>query len=436
MNGRNTRQVQLCRRGAHHLGRAADAKSMTNHARPRRGCRRSLGNGLRHDHTVTCTVAGTPEGCTCPYSFWQPRSCPRKRVTVFGTLQEVLALRDHMRREASPAIYLPTFTPHAVAHATQPAATPAPQPVASTPTFGEWAQQVRDTVWLRHSASTRANRGRVYKLLVEPDLAHVDLHDVTAQFIEQWLADMTNRGVTLHMQRQAYDIVRTILKVWYEQAGQPNPAATVKRPICPPSQERRAKDCTLTAEQYQRVIAACTTAAEELLMRLATEASLRVGEICGLQRRDVDIAARTITIKRQGNRNTTKTGHARVITIVTKDLATCLARHLADMDAAGYTRGDHHILQGGHHPSPHTNRPYERQGPYRIMRRILTRVGLEEATRPHGLRATGAKLLIEAGASMELVSQHLGHATIRTTEDYYVGKISTGGMAGYGDAFG
>jgi len=36
---------------------------------------------------------------------------------------------------------------------------------------------------------------------------------------------------------------------------------------------------------------------------------------------------------------------------------------------------------------------------------------------------------------MELVSQYLGHATIRTTEEYYVGAVRTSGLATYGDAF-
>jgi integrase len=66
---------------------------------------------------------------------------------------------------------------------------------------------------------------------------------------------------------------------------------------------------------------------------------------------------------------------------------------------------------------------------------VLARVGLENDTRPHGLRATGAKLLIEAGASLELVSQQLGHATTRTTEDYYVGNVKTDGLARFDQAF-
>jgi integrase len=107
------------------------------------------------------------------------------------------------------------------------------------------------------------------------------------------------------------------------------------------------------------------------------------------------------------------------------------------MTAAGFTMSDAYIWQGGHGKRlPENNRPYGKVGIAKIVRRVLTRAGLEQVTRPHGLRATGAKLLIEAGASLELVSQHLGHAHVRTTEDYYVGRVSTAGLAQFDGAFG
>jgi len=393
---------------------------------------------LRHDHTVTCTLGGTPGNCDCPFSFWHPRAVPRKRVRVAGTEQEALRLREHMQRDASATIHMTSYmpsatptTPHAASYALT-----TPTPTSHHPTFGEWAQQVMETVWLRHSPSTRQTRTSTYRLYVQPDLAHHDLAEVTAQTVEAWLADLKRRDISLHMQRHAYDLVRTILKEWHQQAGTPNPVANVKRPITPPSQEKRAKDCTITAAQYQQVIAACKTTAEELMIRVATEAGLRIGEICGLQRRDVNLAARTITVKRQGNRNTTKTGQVRIITMVNADLVACFQRHLTDMNERGEIEPDCYIWRGGHSYEASVNRPYERQGIHRIIKRILARVELDKVTRPHGLRATGAKLLIEAGASMELVSQHLGHATMRTTEEYYVGTVKTSGLASYGAAFG
>lgn len=407
----------------------------TTTARPRRGHSQPLRNGLRRNHDVTCTLAGTPDGCTCPYVFWKPRCTPRKRVRVVGTEQEALTLREHMQREASGTIHLTSYTPAPGAQPAAPFAKPAP--TQHTPTFGEWARQVMETIWLKHSATTRQSRTSIYRNHVHDDFAHVDLADVTAQFVEAWLADLTRRGVSLHMQRQAYDVVRTITGHWHEQAGQPNPVAVVKRPITPPAQEKRAKDSTITAQQYQSLIAACKTTAEELLIRTATEAGLRLNELCGLQRRDIELTKRTITVKRQGSRSVTKTGHSRTIHIVTDELTACFDRHLTDLTNAGFTMPDAYIWQGGHGPRlPENNRPFQKQGIYRNIRKILKRVDLDEVTRPHGLRATGAKLLIEAGASMPLVSQHLGHATTRTTEDYYVGTVKTDGLASFAGAFG
>ncbi len=307
-----------------------------------------------------------------------------------------------------------------------------------TPTFGEWAQQVMETVWLRHSERTRQTRHSVYRLYVEPDLAAVDLADVNAPFVSTWLADLVRREVSPHMQRHAYDLVRTITGIWYEQAGLPNPVAAVKRPKTIPAQERRAKDCALTAEQYQRLIGACLDTREELLIRVITEASLRTDEACGLQRRDIDLANRRIKIRRQGTRDTTKNDLARTVKIVTDDLAQALERHLADMTDAGFTMHDAFIWQGGLPGKtrvPENNRPYTSKAIYKVIRRILARVGLERVTRPHGLRATGAQLLIEAGASLELVSQQLGHADVRTTQGYYVGNVKTDGLAQFEGAF-
>jgi len=83
------------------------------------------------------------------------------------------------------------------------------------------------------------------------DITDVDLADVTAPFVSDWLAELMRREVSLHMQRDAYELVRKITNVWYEQASIPNPVAAVKRPRTIPAQEKRAKDCAITAAQCQ-----------------------------------------------------------------------------------------------------------------------------------------------------------------------------------------
>lgn len=78
--------------------------------------------------------------------------------------------------------------------------------------------------------------------------------------------------------------------------------------------------------------------------------------------------------------------------------------HLDDMDDS-FTMHDALIWQGGRPGNTRVpNRPHTSKAIYKVTRRILARVGLEGVTRPYGLRATGAILLVEAGASLELVS--------------------------------
>lgn len=145
----------------------------------------------------------------------------------------------------------------------------------------------------------------------------------------------------------------------------------------------------------------CRDTREELLIRVITEASLRTDEACGLQRRDIDLANPRIKIRRQGTHDTTKTDLDHTVKIVTDDLAAALERHVADMTDAGFTMPDAYIWQGvlpGKTRVPENNRPYTSKAIYKVIRRILSRIGLEGVTRPHGLRATGAQLLVEAGA--------------------------------------
>ena len=55
----------------------------------------------------------------------------------------------------------------------------------------------------------------------------------------------------------------------------------------------------------------------------------------------------------------------------------------------------------------------------RTYRPAVKTAGLPASLRFHDLRHTCAALLIAAGAHLEEIRDHLGHATIRTTSDRY-----------------
>jgi integrase/recombinase XerD len=52
-----------------------------------------------------------------------------------------------------------------------------------------------------------------------------------------------------------------------------------------------------------------------------------------------------------------------------------------------------------------------------IVRRYGVRIGVENLA-PHDLRRTLARLSREAGAPLETIQRTLGHASVRTTEQY------------------
>ena len=393
--------------------------------RPRRGQSQCLGNGIRHEHTVACTTGSTT--CQCPYSFWQPRTTPRRWVRVAGSIDEAHAVRQQMRRDCSRIVYPGVTTP-----------TPTMSAVTGTdpvPTLAEWAEHVFTVAWRNLANSTRGNRRRTYKLYIENQLGTLHMNEVTPLIIENWLAELTDKGVGVPMQRFTFDIVHVMLGIWTRRLGQPNPVSYIPRPRRPQCEERRAKDRTLTAEQYQHLLTTCRNTSDELMIRTATEAGLRTGELCGLQRRDVNLTACTITVERQGNRNTTKTGVTRTVSI-TPTLADLFKLHLADLAGLGFTMPTAYIWQGGFGPrKPENNRPYGAQAIYKIVRRILTRADLDKVTNPHGLRATGATLASQAGVPIKIISQQLGHSSERMTQDHYIGNAEVGELAAYGAAF-
>ena len=395
----------------------------------RRGYSEPLGNGLRHDHTVACTTGDAT--CECPYSFWQPHTTPRHRIKVAGTMQDALDVRLQMQQQHSPIIYMTTGTLTVI-----PATAPTLMTSDPVPTLSEWAERTFTSTWHAHAPGTTERRRGAYRLYIEPELATLPMTALTPAAIEDWLARLTNRKVSVSQVQYSYDLLRALLGVWAKRHAIPNPMSFVDRPRKPVCDQRRAKDRALTGKQYQHLLTCCIKPAETLLIRTATEAGLRRGELCGLQRGDINTTACTITVIRQGDRNTTKTGKTRVVSI-TPDLATLYAAYIADMTAQGRKTRDCYIWhgRGKRHESQQLNVPYERHSMWRVFNRILIRAKLNGITSPHGLRATGATLASQAGVPLAIIRQQLGHSNERMTEDHYIGDAEVGVLAGYGVAF-
>ena len=134
------------------------------------------------------------------------------------------------------------------------------------------------------------------------------------------------------------------------------------------------------------------------VLELLYAAGIRVSELCGLNRSDIDLRARTVTVEGKG-------GKQRRVPI-----------HDAAVDALRTWLEDGRDDMEGPSEAAFVNRRGARLGP-RDVRRILDRRSASP-THPHALRHTYATHLLDGGADLRVVQELLGHASLATTQVY------------------
>lgn len=150
--------------------------------------------------------------------------------------------------------------------------------------------------------------------------------------------------------------------------------------------------------------AAAIGARDVAILELLYATGIRVSELCGLDRNDIDDARQAVRVLGKGDKErTVPMGHPAALA-----LAGWLdRRHLVAAAAAG----DAVFLgQRGGRIDPRVVR--------RVVHRSLRLVDGAPDIGPHGLRHAMATHLLEGGADLRSVQELLGHSSIRTTQIY------------------
>ena len=134
------------------------------------------------------------------------------------------------------------------------------------------------------------------------------------------------------------------------------------------------------------------------VLELLYAAGLRVSELCGLDRGDIDLRGRTVTVLGKGGKQRRVPVHA---------AATAALRAWFE---------DGRDQMEGPPEAAFVNRRGARLGP-RDVRRILDRRAASP-THPHALRHTYATHLLDGGADLRVVQELLGHSSLATTQIY------------------
>ena len=149
------------------------------------------------------------------------------------------------------------------------------------------------------------------------------------------------------------------------------------------------------------VLDAAIVLRDDAVLELLYAAGLRVAELCGIDRADLDLDAATVTVLGKGSKERRVPIHDHAVA--------ALGRWLS----AGRS-----MLAGPSTPSGavFVNRRGNRLGP-RDVRRILDRRS-PVPTHPHALRHSFATHLLDGGADLRVVQELLGHASLQTTQIY------------------
>lgn len=255
-------------------------------------------------------------------------------------------------------------------------------------------------------ARTKANYGAAWRLRIEPRFGSMPVRRIKPGHVDDWIADMVEQGTSASKVIESAGVLKRVLDLAVrDRAIAVNPCglrtATLPRR---PKTERPV----LTPAEVEKLASAMRSEVDRVLVRLLAYCGLRIGEALALQRGDVDLQRRTITIRRSVEDATgqiivgpTKTYATRTIT-----LPDALVQQLEG------------IVDGGL-VFPNLHGEYRRYRNWRrdVWDKACAASGVDAL--PHDLRGTCASLLIDAGASPKDVQVHLGHEDVTTTLRLY-----------------
>ena len=285
--------------------------------------------------------------------------------------------------------------------------------------------QYGETVFMPAKSVTMSENGRCayqgnLNHWIYPALGDLKMPDITPVNIAALLLSMQSQGKAHATCVKVYTILHSLFKMAYMSDVVPvNPMDKVERPK-PRKGEIKDKDVeSYATEEIKRIFAALENEPLKwrVLMRLLIDTGIRRGECCGLQWKNIDFKASTITIR--GNfcytpqkgiyLDTPKSGKIRIIDVDPEIIG--LLQQLR-LEQAGHAISTYVFTQQD------SVEPMHPQSPARYMQKFAKKYNVP-GLHPHKLRHTFASIAITNGADVASVSEKLGHSDKAVTLRMY-----------------
>lgn len=190
---------------------------------------------------------------------------------------------------------------------------------------------------------------------------------------------------------------------------------------------RAGQPVPVRREEVEALVRAARSWRDRFLLVLLWFCGVRVGEALGLRRSDLHLVPAVAALgcavpgphvhvvgRDNPNRARAKSG-GRAVPVRAEVLA-CYDRYLAERDACPAAGGcDFVLVTLRHQPS---GQAMSTDTVRKWLAALSARAGLDRAVTPHMFRHATATELLARGASIDVVKELLGHASIRSTEVY------------------
>jgi integrase len=283
--------------------------------------------------------------------------------------------------------------------------------------FNRWYEDV-----LSHQVSpnTLSNYKSVADHHILPSLGKQRIANLTTNEVDRLLS-MKMKGP---LSVSSVQRIRSVLAQALDQAmrwGWVNRnVATLAR--APRSERKEGR--SLTIEQARQLLESLHGHRHEALYALMLSTGLRRGEALGLKWTDLDCEKGLLRVRRQLKREggvlvltDTKTSRSRRTINLPMEMIQYLVAHRERQDAnrraaGGVWRETNLIFTSD------IGTPFEPRNLYREFKQVFSDAGLGD-WHPHELRHSAASLMLANGVKLQVVSEVLGHASIRMTSDVY-----------------
>ncbi len=231
---------------------------------------------------------------------------------------------------------------------------------------------------------------------------HSDAININTRFIKSYLAVLNDRELNKKSISRKLAAVRSLFKYAFQRDYiDTNPAAVIRNP-----KSTRDLPEIISSEIILSAYTEADSYAEhpelvKVIFELLYGCAIRVSELCGINREDIDLTQKTLKVFGKGNKN-------RIVPIGNKSVPII---------------NDYLVLRGnikGKEPLIITKtgmRIYPRFI-YGIINRYLSIVSDVKKKSPHILRHSAATHMLDNGADLNAVKDILGHENLSTTQIY------------------